>query len=251
MVDWAGLGQSEAGAAEGAARMHEEADTRFLMSEVTPETVRIKTYIIETDLLLAKALETALAQEPDLHVVGCQSTMLLADERILRAGADVLLLQATPAAIDLIARLQSARTAPRTILMTSEAESELLIPAIVAGASGFLTSALTVQEMASAIRRAHAGWGVFTIEQIATLCDHCTTQVVQVSALAAPGKLTAREREILQVLATGASISEAADRLLMSTYTAQTHLKNAMRKLAVTSKLAAVMTALRAGIIQI
>lgn len=231
--------------------MQRELDAGYLITEVTQEAVRIKTYIIETDLLLAKALETALAQEPDLEVVGCQSTMLLAEERVLRAGVDVLLLGATPDAIDLTARLQSARAAPRTILMTPQAASDLLVPAVVAGASGFLTSASTVHELAAAIRRAHAGWGVFTLEQIAELRDHCTTQSVQMSASEAPGKLTAREREVLQVLATGASISETADQLLMSAYTAQTHLKNAMRKLGVTSKLAAVMTALRAGIIQI
>jgi DNA-binding NarL/FixJ family response regulator len=230
--------------------MQAELDDRYFGPETTPAPVRIKTYIIQADLLLVKALETALAQEPDLQIVGSQSTLSLVEERVLRAEANVLLLGASPDAVDLTARLGRMRGAPRTILLASVAESDLLVPAIVAGASGFLSGASTVYELAMAIRRAHAGWGVFTMEQIATFRDHCTAQVKHVSAIEACAKLTARELEVLQILATGASMSETADQLLMSAYTAQTHLKNAMRKLEVTSKLAAVMTVLRAGIIQ-
>jgi DNA-binding NarL/FixJ family response regulator len=230
--------------------MQAELDDRCFRPETTPEPLPIKTFIIQTDLLLVKALETALGQEPDLQVVGSQSTLSMVEERVLRAEADVLLLGASPDAIDLTARLRRVRGAPRTLLLTPTAESDLLVPAVVAGASGFLSGMSTVHELAMAIRRAHAGWGVFTMEQIAAFRDHCTAQIKHVSAVEACAKLTARELEVLQILATGASIAETADQLLMSAYTAQTHLKNAMRKLEVTSKLAAVMMVLRAGIVQ-
>jgi DNA-binding NarL/FixJ family response regulator len=210
----------------------------------------IRTYVLQGQLLVAKALHLALDQEPDIQVVGSQITTLLAIERILHAEADVVLLDASLDAVELAARLQRSPDPPRIIVTSADDATELLLPCVEAGVVGFLPNSSTVTELASAVRRAHAGWSVFTIEQVATLVESRVRRPSHAFAVEACKKLSAREREVLQVLATGASIGETAAELCMSSHTAQTHLKNAMRKLNATSKLAAVMIALRGGIVQ-
>jgi NarL family two-component system response regulator LiaR len=198
---------------------------------------------------VAKALHLALDQEPDVHVVGSQCTTSLAVERILQAGADVVLLDVSLNAVESMARLQESSAAPRVIVTSTDAAPELLLPCVEAGAVGFLPSSSGLSEFASAVRRAHAGWSVFTIEHVAILVENRTRRPIQARAVEICKKLSVREREVLQVLATGASIGETAAELCMSSNTAQTHLKNAMRKLNATSKLAAVMIALRGGVV--
>jgi DNA-binding NarL/FixJ family response regulator len=209
----------------------------------------IRTYILQAQLLVAESLRLALDQEPDIDVVGSQSTTSLAVERILQIGADVVLLDVTLDAVELTARLHRAATPPRVIVTSTDLAAELLLPCVEAGVVGFLPNRANLAEIASAIRRVHAGWSVLTIEQVAALVEGRARRSSHAFSVEACKKLSLREREVLQVLATGASIAETAAQLSMSSHTAQTHLKNAMRKLNATSKLAAVMIAIRGGVV--
>jgi two-component system nitrate/nitrite response regulator NarL len=209
----------------------------------------IKTYVLHTELLVAESLRLALDQEPDIDVVGSQSTPALAVERILQSAADVVLLDVSLDAVDVAARLQRSSVPPKVIVTSTDTAAELLLPCVEAGVVGFLPNRATLTEIASAVRRAHAGWSIFTIEQVSTIIEGRARRPSHAFAVEACVKLSLRERQVLQVLATGASIAETGAELGMSAHTAQTHLKNAMRKLNATSKLAAVMIAIRGGVI--
>lgn len=233
----------------GASRMQASLDMLDRTSEEGAASAPVRTYIVQGQLLMATSLHLALDQEPDVHVVGSQSTSSLAVERILQSRADVVLLDASLDVIELTTRLRRSSAAARIIVTSTDADAELFLPCVQAGAVGFLPSNSTLAELASAVRRAHAGWSVFTIEQVATLIGSRVSRPSHAHAVEACKRLSGREREVLQVLATGASIGETAAELCISSYTAQTHLKNAMRKLNATSKLAAVMIALRGGVV--
>jgi DNA-binding CsgD family transcriptional regulator len=88
-----------------------------------------------------------------------------------------------------------------------------------------------------------------TADQLATLVSGARLRPPKSPEGALCATLTARERSVLQTLATGASRNEAARELSISVNTVQAHLRNAMRKLNAPSKLAAVLVALRAGAI--
>src|SRR5215207_11531748 len=93
----------------------------------------IRTYILQGQLLVAKSLHLALDQEPDIHVVGSQNTTSLAVERILNAGADVVLLDVSLEAVDLATRLQRSSAPPRVIVTSANVATELLLPCIESG----------------------------------------------------------------------------------------------------------------------
>jgi DNA-binding NarL/FixJ family response regulator len=215
-----------------------------------PVPAPIRAYVLQAQLLVAESLRLALDQEPDIHVVGSQSTTSLAVERILQAGANIVLLDVLLDAVDLANRLQRATHPPRVIVTsTTSLAAELLLPCVQAGIVGFLPNSATLADIASAIRRANAGWSVLTIEQVAALVGGRARRPSHTFDVEVCKRLSLREREVLQILASGASIGETAAELCMSSHTAQTHLKNAMRKLNATSKLAAVMIAVRGGVI--
>jgi DNA-binding NarL/FixJ family response regulator len=197
--------------------------------------------------MTAESLRVALDQEPDVEVVGAQLDAGLLEERVLQSDADVLLLDAALDAARIKAVVQQLSASVRVIIVGHEHDSPLLVPCVEAGAIGYLTGRYALAELVSAIRRAHDGWVVFTPEQITTLVTHAESRAVDPSAAERCASLSARERDVLRVLAGGATVDQTAVLLLISGHTVQSHLKNAMRKLNVSSRLAAVVLALRAG----
>jgi DNA-binding NarL/FixJ family response regulator len=135
------------------------------------------------------------------------------------------------------------------VLVASEDDDPALGAAVVmAGASGLLPNARTAASLEGALRRAVAG-------ELVLPDDHLSSLVEQVPI--APGgttaehlgALTAREFEVLQLLANGSTTGEIARLLQISPMTVQSHVKNVLAKLGVHSKVEAVRIAWRAGAI--
>jgi DNA-binding NarL/FixJ family response regulator len=125
----------------------------------------------------------------------------------------------------------------------------MTLACIRVGAAACISQATSPAALADVVRRVYAGEVVY--EQRILL------ELVQRQSTVAPDRprrataVSERELEVLAVLATGASSSEAADRLCISLNTVRTHLKNIMVKLEARSKLEAVMIAIRAGWIEL
>jgi len=215
-------------------------------SDETDASARIRIYIIHTQPLMAEGLRLVLGQDPGFVVVGTQTDLV--QEHVLEAGADVVLLGADLDVARGIAALRDIHVSSKVIVMA--ATSDLLLPSVAAGAVGYLTGSFALSELAWAIRHVFAGGVALTADQLTTLMSRVVLPPLKAAGADLCESLTARERAVLQVLATGASVDETARQLHISINTARTHVRNGMLKLKVRSKLAAVITALRAGVIE-
>jgi DNA-binding NarL/FixJ family response regulator len=210
--------------------------------------VRIRLYVIAAQQLTADSLAVALGQQPDFEVVGTQTGSAMGEERVRRADPDIVILSASQEAARLTAAL-SGMCRAATLIVASAEDPALLADCVTAGAVGFLIRP-ALSDLADAIRRAVAGWSIFTAEQVAALVARARPGSPDRRAVERCATLSAREREILRVLATGATAAEVAARLAISVETVRTHTKNALRSVGATSKLEAIFLALQAGIIE-
>lgn len=129
------------------------------------------------------------------------------------------------------------------IVLTSFKEGELIKKALEAGAIGYLLKDVSADDLAHAIRAAHAGR--------ATLSPEAAQSLVETTNLPpAPGlDLTEREREVLVLMVEGSSNSQIAVKLGVSSSTIKSHVSNVLSKLGVNSRTEAVSLALRNHIV--
>ncbi|MER3457494.1 MAG: hypothetical protein C4309_01515 [Chloroflexota bacterium] len=138
------------------------------------------------------------------------------------------------------------------MILTSATEDEVLLRAIDAGASGFITKHRAINDVIAAVRAAHAGEMLIPPAMLLGLLSRLyQRQRQEEQARARLEPLTPRERQVLQALAQGLDNRETARRLRISPNTVRTHLQNAMSKLGVHSKLEAVVMALKYGLIEV
>jgi NarL family two-component system response regulator LiaR len=127
----------------------------------------------------------------------------------------------------------------KVIALTSFQEGTLVRDALQAGAVGYLLKDVGADELAQAIRRAHAGLPTFSPEVTKALAE-------VVVEPAAPGyDLTEREREVLALLVEGLSNAEIAERLMISHHTARFHVSAILSKLGATNRAEAAALAVR------
>jgi DNA-binding NarL/FixJ family response regulator len=147
--------------------------------------------------------------------------------------------------IEGVRRIKDISPATDVLMLTIHEEDDKVFEAICAGANGYLLKSLGQEELLQAIRGVMAG-GAPMNAQIAARVLHMFARI------AAPKEgygLTAREKEILSLLTEGLSKKAIADRLFLSFFTIDTHLKNIYSKLHVHSGTGAVAKALRERIL--
>jgi two-component system, NarL family, response regulator LiaR len=131
----------------------------------------------------------------------------------------------------------------QVIALTSFKEEELVQGALRAGAIGYLLKNVTAEELAGAIRAAHAGRPTLAPEATQALIHAATHKDDMVE------KLTEREKEILELMVDGLSNPDMADRLIVSKSTVKFHVSNIIAKLGASSRTEAVALALQRRIV--
>ena len=156
--------------------------------------------------------------------------------------------------IDVTRAVKATTPEVEILIFTIFDEEEKVLEAVQAGASGYLLKGTPADKMIEAIREVRGGGTVIQPNLARRLLKHF--RVGEVAPPAAPAqkepegkKLSARESEILQLIAKGVSNSEAAALLSLSKATIRTHLEHIYRKLEVTNRVEAVTEGLRKGII--
>jgi DNA-binding NarL/FixJ family response regulator len=137
--------------------------------------------------------------------------------------------------------------APKTlvVILTVFEDDDKVFQAICAGASGYLLKTSSVTEITQAVRDALAGGSPMTSRIARRVLDMFTKLAPKQSDYG----LSEREREILQLMTTGLSKKEIADRLTLSVHTVDTYLRRIYEKLEVNTRTGAVAKALKEGLV--
>ena len=143
--------------------------------------------------------------------------------------------------------LRSRLPESRVIVLTSFLEDERLLPAIEAGAAGYLLKDAEPSELARAIRAAHAGEAVIDPSVAARLVRAISDR--SGTATGQSDHLTPREREVLGLIARGRSNKRIALELGISEKTVKAHVGQVLAKLGVTDRTQAALMAVRQGLV--
>lgn len=214
---------------------------------------KLRILIVDDHMVFAQALQAVLGFEPDLEVVGLVNDGFRAVVEAERTSPQVVLMDyRLPGQNGAQAARAIKGRQPRTqiVMLTSFPDPEVLMECLQAGVSGFLSKEKAVEDVISAVRLAHAGEMRIPVGTLNRL-------LAKLEGKGARGeggtfeadKLTARELEVLRLLASGAGNEVIAERLVISANTVRTHIQNIMSKLGVHSKLEAVTTAVKHGIV--
>jgi DNA-binding NarL/FixJ family response regulator len=211
----------------------------------------IRVLVVDDHEMLAEALGLLFSRHPVFELLGCASDTQQAIEMTVRAEPDVVLMDLDLPGIDAlqtVRMIRAARRSTKVVAVASASEpgaSELL----AAGASACIDKTRAVEDVLDVVRRAAAGEVIVPDAGHAADVDEIRGGTERRQAgRAALGRLTARERQILQALAAGDSIAGVAEQLGISPLTVENHVKNILAKLGVHSKIEAIMVAWRHGL---
>jgi DNA-binding NarL/FixJ family response regulator len=210
---------------------------------VTP----IRVLIVDDHEVLASSLAHVLDAEPDLVPVGIAGTVQRARELITTSRPDVVLLDhrlPDGDGVSALGELRALRPTVRIVILTASAADHVLIAAIEAGASGFVSKTRSLGEVTSAVRAAATGEAVISPEMLSRLLPRLSR-----GAATAHQDLTEREREVLSLLADGMTNAAIAEQLVVSVHTVRNHVANLSAKLGAHSKLEALSIAVREGLL--
>lgn len=219
-------------------------------------SAKVRVLIVDDHRVFAEALSLALGREADLEVLGepVLSGVDAAKEAVDRE-ADVVLMDVNlpgKDGIDATREVKALRPECKVVMLTVEPAEQRLADAAEAGASGYLTKAHAVTEVADAVRRAALGEILIPGDMLARVLSRLArerSEQAEVDKMAS--LLTPRETEILGLLAEGLPNRAIARRLVVSPRTVDTHVHNLLTKFGVHSKLEAVVVGLRLGLTKV
>ena len=211
-------------------------------SAVTETSERIRVLLVDDHEVVRRGLRGFLELQDDIEVVGEASDGRLAVDAAASQRPDVILMDLLMPNMDgltAIATIKQAQPEVEIVAVTSFIEEEKVTSALEAGASGYLLKDADAEEVASAVRAAHAG-EVHLDPAVARLL----AQRMRSRREAEPVEpLTAREKEVLAQLGKGASNKEIAYELSITERTARTHVSNILGKLGLASRTQAALWA--------
>jgi DNA-binding NarL/FixJ family response regulator len=206
----------------------------------------IRVLVVDDHPIVRSGIVAALAGEPDIEVVGEATD---GAEAVAAAGAsapDVVLMDLRMPVLGGAAateRLLATARPPKVLVLTTYDTDDDIIAAIEAGASGYLLKAAPAQEILAAVRAVDAGKTALAPSIAAALVAR-----VRSGGTPAP-RLSARELEVLRLVASGLSNPQIAARLYIGEATVKTHLIHVFEKLDVTGRTRAVTRAQELGLL--
>jgi NarL family two-component system response regulator LiaR len=212
----------------------------------TISSSRIRVLVVDDHTMVRRGLATFLKVFDDLELAGEAASGQAAIQLCAQLQPDVVLMDMVMPDMDgatatRLIRKQSPLV--QVLALTSFKEEILVQSALQAGAIGYLLKDVSADELAQAIRAAHAGRATLSPEAAQALVHAASQPPV-------PGfDLTGREREVLTLMIEGLNNTQIAGRLTVSPSTVKSHVSNILSKLGVASRTEAVTLALRNHIV--
>jgi NarL family two-component system response regulator LiaR len=209
----------------------------------------IRVLIVDDHAVVREGLRTFLELQDGIDVVGEASDGKEALDRVAKLRPDVVVMDLVMPKLDGVGamrELQRLGHAPRVLVLTSFLDDERLMPAIEAGAAGYLLKNVAPAELARAVRAAHAGEAMLDPTVAARLVERIAGRERASTGL---DELTRREREVLECIARGRSNKQIALELGVAEKTVKTHVGHLLAKLDVADRTQAALLAVREGLL--
>jgi NarL family two-component system response regulator LiaR len=210
----------------------------------------IRVMIVDDHAVVREGLRTFLQLQDGIEVVGEAADGREAVELGPRLSPDVILMDLVMPRLDGVRAMRALRQLvpdARLIVLTSFLDDERLMPAVQAGAAGYLLKDVEPAELARAVRAAHAGEALIDPTVAARLL-----RTLSGPRLPVPGdgdQLTRREREVLELIAAGRSNKRIARELGIAEKTVKTHVGHVLAKLGVSDRTQAALLAVQQGLV--
>jgi len=213
----------------------------------------MRVLLADDHAIVRRGLRSLLETEPDVSVVaeaadGHEAVRMGAvhtpDVAILDIGMPLL------NGIEVASRLRAQEVPPRVIILSMHTDESYILRALAAGAQAYLLKDSTDEELLPALRAVTAGKPFVSAAVSAVLVEDYVRHLQSRGLTDTFHLLTAREREVLQLLAEGRSNKEVATVLEVGVSTIETHRANLMQKLNLHNTAEIVLYAVRKGIIR-
>jgi DNA-binding NarL/FixJ family response regulator len=213
----------------------------------------IRVLIADDQELIRSGFRLILGSKDDLEVVGEAVNGREAVELVAATSPDVVLMDVRMPELDGIEATRAilaTGSSARILILTTFDLDEYVVRAVRAGASGFLLKDAPAAQLVEAVRVVAAGEALLAPAVTRRLLDRFA-RVIE-DALPPPqlDELTARELEILRLLAHGLSNAEIAERLVVGETTVKSHVSSILRKLRLRDRVQAVIAAYDAGLVR-
>lgn len=213
-----------------------------------PADGKIRVLVVDDHQVVRRGLRTFLEVQQDILVVGEAADGEAGVAHVEQLQPDVVLMDVKMPGTDGIEALRTMRErglATRVLVVTSFTERRTVVPALRAGAAGYVYKDVDPGALADAIRAVHAGHVLLQPELAGALLSE---EDAQVPASGRLGSLTEREEQVLTLLADGRSNREIARSLVLSEKTVKTHVSNVLMKLDLSDRTQAALWAVRQGL---
>lgn len=206
----------------------------------------IRVLLVDDHAVVREGLRAFLSLQDGVEIVGEAADGEAGLRQAERLRPDVVLMDLVMPRLDGVGAMRELRRrlpATRVIVLTSFLDDERLLPAIRAGAAGYLLKDVEPQVLAQAVRTAHAGKALLDPTVAARLVE----SIAQPAGAEPRGALTPREEEVLDLIRRGLPNKRIARELAISEKTVKAHVSHVLEKLGVTDRTQAALHAERAG----
>ena len=214
----------------------------------------IRVLIADDQSLVRAGFRMILKAEPGIEVVGEAGDGHEAVAKAARLAADVVLMDIRMPGLDGIEATRQiadgSPAAPRVLVLTTFDLDEYVYAALRAGASAFLLKDAPEHQLLAAIRVVAEGGSLFAPSVTRRLIEGFTARAAGGAPAPRLAELTARELEVLELIARGLSNAEIAARLVVSEHTTKTHVASILQKLGLRNRVQAVVLAYESGVVR-